>query len=89
MTDVLPTWSVASLHESMESRSFVDAMEQVGSDVARLVALFDDLGIRAVDPRQDTAADGDAACRGSAVHPLRVQPPRHRVASTCLVLSYR
>jgi len=61
MTDVLPTWSVASLHESMESRSFVDAMEQVGSDVARLVALFDDLGIRAVEPRPVTAADGDAA----------------------------
>ena len=44
----LPRWSVADVHESMQSRSFVDAMERIGSDVARLEALFDELDIRGV-----------------------------------------
>ena len=36
-TETLPRWSVADVHESFESRSFVDAMEQVGRrlDAAR------------------------------------------------------
>ena len=31
-TETLPRWSVADVHESFESRSFVDALEQVGAD---------------------------------------------------------
>ena len=34
--DDLPRWSVADVHESVESRSFTDAMERVGADVDRL-----------------------------------------------------
>ena len=65
MTDVLPTWSVADLHESLTSRSFVDAMEQMTSEVARLAALFDEHQIRAIDHRAPTAAEA-AAC-GAAI----------------------
>ena len=59
----LPRWSVADLHESFESRSFVDALERAEADLVRLVALFDELGIRAVAPRDPTADDGEAADR--------------------------
>ncbi|HEY0518068.1 MAG TPA: M3 family oligoendopeptidase [Ilumatobacteraceae bacterium] len=60
-TEALPRWTVADVHESFESRSFVDALEQVGADSTRLVALFDEHEIRRCDPRPVTAADGQAA----------------------------
>jgi pepF/M3 family oligoendopeptidase len=60
MTDTLPTWSVADLHESLTSRTFVDAMEQMASDVSRLEALFEAHDIRATQPRAVTDADGVA-----------------------------
>ncbi|MEN9505019.1 MAG: hypothetical protein RI958_945 [Actinomycetota bacterium] len=60
MTDLLPTWSVADVHESFDSRSFVDEMERMGADVVRLRALFDDHGVRAVQPRAATADDATA-----------------------------
>lgn len=53
----LSRWSVADIHPSMTSRSFVDAMEQTDADVTRLIALFEDRGIRAVEPRTPTAED--------------------------------
>ncbi len=59
----LPRWSIADVHESLTARSFVDAMERSASDVERLVALFDELGIRAIDPRPATVVDGAAADR--------------------------
>lgn len=66
MTDLLPTWSVADVHESLTARSFVEEMERAGSDVDRLQALFDEHDIRAIAPRAPQAADGvacDAAVR--------------------------
>src|SRR3954464_5778581 len=60
-TETLPRWSVADVHESLESRSFIDALEQVGADSTRLAALFDEHGIRRCDPRAVTDADGVAA----------------------------
>jgi len=62
MTDtLLPRWSVADVHESFESRSFVDAMERTGANVARLEAQFEEHNIRAVDARKPTQQDGEAA----------------------------
>jgi len=61
--EALPRWSVADVHESLDSRSFVAAKEQLAADVDRLVALFDELGVRATEPRRPDAADGDAADR--------------------------
>ena len=50
MTDTaLPRWSAADLHESLTARSFTDSMETLGADVTRLVALFDERNIRAVE----------------------------------------
>ncbi len=60
-TEALPRWSVADVHESFESRSFVDALEQVAADSTRLTALFDQHDIRQCRPRPVTAADGEAA----------------------------
>ena len=45
-TENLPLWSVTDVHESLTSRSFVDSLERVKSDVGRLEALYDELGIR-------------------------------------------
>lgn len=59
--DDLPRWSVADVHESFESRSFVDAMERLGAETTRLIALFDEHDVRATDPRPVTADDGAAA----------------------------
>ena len=61
--DALPRWSIADVHESLTARSFVDAMERSSTDVERLVTLFDELGIRAVEPRPATPDDGAAADR--------------------------
>jgi oligoendopeptidase F len=60
-TTELPRWSVADVHESLEARSFADAHERLGAGVTRLVALFDEHDIRAIEPRPVTAADGGAA----------------------------
>ena len=57
----LPRWSVADVHESLDARSFVDAMERLGAETTRLIALFDEHDVRAVEPRAATADDGAAA----------------------------
>jgi oligoendopeptidase F len=62
-TGELPTWSVADVHESVEARSYTDALERSAADLERLVALFDQLGIRAIPPRPPEASDADAADR--------------------------
>jgi hypothetical protein len=59
----LPRWSVADVHESLDARSFTDALERAGADAQRLVALFDELGIRAIEHRPVTADDASAADR--------------------------
>lgn len=61
--DVLPRWNVADVHPSLDSQSFVSAREQIGADVDRLLATYDELNIRLTDARQPTAADGEAADR--------------------------
>ncbi len=62
-TTELPRWSIADVHESLDSRSFVDSMERSCADIERLVVLFDDLGIGAIARREPTAADGASADR--------------------------
>ena len=59
--DSLPRWSVADLYESMDARPFLAAMEQAGADTDRLVAMFDEHSIRAIEPHSVSAADGEAA----------------------------
>ena len=59
----LPRWSIADVHESLDARSFVDALEQTRADTDRLVALFDELDIRATETRKVTNDDGEAADR--------------------------
>ena len=59
--DQLPRWSVADVHESLESRSFLVAMERSAAETGRLETLFDELGIRAIPARAVTPDDGRAA----------------------------
>lgn len=61
-TEPLPRWDVTDVHASLDARSFADSHERVAADVDRLVALFDELDIRATD-RLVEAADGDRADR--------------------------
>lgn len=65
MTDAtapeLPRWSVSDIHESLDARSFLDAKEQAGAEVARLISLFDEHDVRATTPRTVTPDDGAAA----------------------------
>jgi pepF/M3 family oligoendopeptidase len=69
----LPRWSVADVHESLTARSFVDAMERLGAEVTRLVALFDEHGIGAMTSRAVTAADGAAADAAIAAYNATAQ----------------
>lgn len=57
----LPRWSTADAHASLDDQSFRDAMERAASGATRLVALFDEHGIRAVEPRPVDESDGAAA----------------------------
>ena len=61
--DDLPRWSVADVHESLDARSFQHAMERAGAGMTRLESLFDELGVRAVEPRPVTPEDGTTADR--------------------------
>jgi len=58
---MLPTWSVADVHEGFEARSFLAAKERAGADVDRLITLFDEHDIRATEHRAATTGDGSAA----------------------------
>ena len=62
-TENLPLWSVADVHESLTSRSFVDALERVGADVGRLESLYDELGIRALPDGGSPTVDAETGVR--------------------------
>jgi|694.fasta_scaffold36376_2 pepF/M3 family oligoendopeptidase len=62
-TENLPLWSVADVHESLTSRSFVDALERVGADVGRLESLYDELGIRALPDGVSPTVDAETGNR--------------------------
>jgi hypothetical protein len=64
----LPRWDVTDIHASLDARSFHDHLERSTTDVGRLVALFDELGIRAVAPRPATARDGEHADQAIAAY---------------------
>jgi oligoendopeptidase F len=79
--DELPRWSVTDLHESLDAQSFRDAMERSATETVRLVALFDEHNIRAIEPRAVTAADGAAA--DAVIADLnRVSDDLHTTAAT-------
>ena len=63
MTDTLPRWRTDDVYASFDSREFAQAMELAGAQVDRLEALFDELHVRATEPREPGVADGDAADR--------------------------
>jgi pepF/M3 family oligoendopeptidase len=62
-TENLPLWSVTDVHESLTSRSFVDSLERIKSDVGRLEALYDELGIRALPDGVSPTVDSETGNR--------------------------
>jgi pepF/M3 family oligoendopeptidase len=62
-TENLPLWSVADVHESLTSRTFVDSLERIKSDVGRLEALYDELGIRALPDGVLPTVDAETGVR--------------------------
>ena len=76
-TEEPPRWDTSILHESFDSRSYRDAIELHAAGMTRLEALFDEHGIRAVEPRAVTPADGataDAVIRALNEHSAASQP---------------
>jgi oligoendopeptidase F len=59
-SDALPRWDTASLFPGIDSRAYAEASEQLGADVARLVALYDRHDVRDGEARPATDADAAA-----------------------------
>jgi len=81
VTDVLPRWDVSDLHESLTARSFVDDVERLTADIARLEAAFEEHGVRACAPRAVAAADGIAADR--VIAGWNDASARHQILNAC------
>lgn len=61
MTDVtLPRWDHSDLFPAVESREYAAAAESLGAELGRLVARYDELAVRATEPRPPTDADAAA-----------------------------
>src|SRR5689334_6984738 len=50
VTDTLPRWDLSPFFESLDSREVSAAVEEIGAEVARLVALYDEHDVRGGDP---------------------------------------
>jgi pepF/M3 family oligoendopeptidase len=59
--DPLPRWSVGDVFESLHSPDFASEMERASAEATRLVALFDEHNVRAIEPRPVTGEDGETA----------------------------
>ncbi len=59
-TDRVPRWDLTPIFHSLDDRAFNGAVEGINASVDRLVALYDELDIRGVDPRDPTGADVEA-----------------------------
>ncbi len=57
-SEPLPRWSVADVHESLDARSFQDALERAVAETTRLIALFDQHNVRSIEARLVTQDDG-------------------------------
>jgi oligoendopeptidase F len=52
-----PRWDLTPIYAGLDDRAFTGALEGVYADVDRLAARYDELGIRAIEPRAATDAD--------------------------------
>ncbi len=56
-TGTAPRWDLTPIFPSLDDRAFTDALESIFANVDRLGALYDELGVRDVEPRDPTDAD--------------------------------
>jgi pepF/M3 family oligoendopeptidase len=52
-----PRWDLTPIFPGLDDRAFTNALEAVYANVDRLVALYDENGVRDIDPRPTTDAD--------------------------------
>jgi len=64
VTDTLPRWDLTPFFESIDSREVSGAVEEVGAEVSRLVALYDEHDVRGGEPG---AVDADVVASFEAV----------------------
>jgi pepF/M3 family oligoendopeptidase len=57
VVDQAPRWDLSPIFTSLDDRAFTAALERGYADVDRLAARYDELGIRAVEPREPSEAD--------------------------------
>jgi oligoendopeptidase F len=57
LTDAPPRWDLTPIFPDLDDRAFSGALEGVYAQVDRLAALYDELDIRATEPRAVTDAD--------------------------------
>ncbi len=55
-----PRWDLTPVFRTLDDRAFTAALEGIYADVDRLAARFDELGVRAIEPRPVTDADSTA-----------------------------
>ena len=55
-TDRAPRWDLETIYPALDDRSFTAALEGIFANVDRLGTLYDDLGIREVEPREERIA---------------------------------
>ena len=65
VTDAPPRWDLEPIFTGLEARDFNGALEGVYARVDRLVALYDELDVRATEPR--AVRDGDVAALESVL----------------------
>ena len=56
-TETPPRWDLTPIFSGLDDRNFNGALEGVYASVDRLVALYDELDVRAAEPRGVTDAD--------------------------------
>jgi oligoendopeptidase F len=56
-TDQTPRWDLDTIFPALDDRTFTAALEGIFANVDRLGTLYDDLGIRDVEPRTPTEVD--------------------------------
>lgn len=57
VVDQAPRWDLSPIFTGLDDRAFTAALERGYADVDRLAARYDELGIRAIESREATAAD--------------------------------
>ena len=82
ITDAPPRWDLTPIFTGLDDRAFTNSLEGVFATVDRLLALYNELGIRATEPRPIT--DDDLAGLETALNESNELADELRTLSTYL-----